>query len=69
MAKSTDYGSPTECEVDGCANTRACPDKSVMVYGCVLCVSCENDYQLGRISLPDAEDRERSRDAERRILG
>jgi len=42
-----------KCEVSGCEYTRGASEVSERTYDCVLCVSCENEYQLGKLELPN----------------
>lgn len=63
------YGKAAECEYPTCERQRGAPRRSVYIYGCVLCTRCENQYQQGKISLPDTADNFRKLEAEAEILG
>lgn len=65
----TQNGKAATCEYPACERLRGAPLKSVFVYGCVLCTSCEYQYQRGNISLPDAADNRRKERAEMELLG
>lgn len=67
--RNKDYGDPEECEYGDCERTRGAPLKSVYHHGCVICVFHENEYQKGRISLPESATQHRKQQAEDKILG
>ena len=69
MLRIKQYGKPEQCEYGDCERTRGSPLRSVYHHGCVLCVSHEDQLQLGEISLPDSAAPDRKKKAEDKLLG
>ena len=66
--RNKQYGKPKLCEKENCTNKRGSSLHSIYSYGCVICVNCENEYQLGNITLPKTANQTRKEKATNKIL-
>jgi hypothetical protein len=67
--RNRECGKAAQCEYGTCQRMRGAPNHSVYIYGCVLCTMHEDEYQKGKISLPQSAEQKRKDAMAEKILG